>query len=144
MMLGIMDEFRKLGIELDDACKDWTRMFRLPHVEREGHGRYESMLLGPGPELDPGGVPRGVVQAPEAIGEVDQYEGEMPTPDEVRELLEETKDNGRTYKTELVKRAKIMLQGREAEASSSSTGRSCAATPTGTIRCSASCRPSSA
>jgi len=115
MMLGIMDEFRKRGIELDDACKDWTRMFRLPHVEREGHGRYESMLLGPGPELDPGGVPRGVVQAAEAIGEVDQYVGEMPTPDEVAELLEETKENGRKYKTELVKRAKIMLQGRDVE-----------------------------
>lgn len=115
MMLGIMDEFRKVGIELDDACKDWTRMFRLPHVEREGHGRYESTLLGPGPLLDPAGVPRGVVQAAEAIGEVDQYVGEMPTPDEVAELLEETKENGRKYKTELVKRAKIMLQGRDVE-----------------------------
>jgi hypothetical protein len=115
MMLGIMDEFRKRGIELDDACKDWTRMFRLPHVEREGHGRYESMLLGPGPLLDPAGVPRGEVQAAEAIGEVDQYVGAMPTPDEVAELLEETKENGRKYKTELVKRAKMMLQGRDVE-----------------------------
>jgi len=115
MMLGIMDEFRKRGIELDEACKDWTRMFRCPHVEREGYGRYESELLGPGPLLDPAGVPRGEVQTAEAIGEVDQYVGEMPTPDEVAELLEETKENGRKYKTELVKRARIMLQGREAE-----------------------------
>lgn len=115
MMLGIMDEFRKAGIELDDACKDWTRMFRLPNVEREGYGRYQSELLGPGGILDPAVVPRGVVQAADAIDEVDQYVGEMPSPDEVRELLEETKENGRKYKTDLVKRARIMLQGREAE-----------------------------
>lgn len=115
MMLGIMEEFGKRGIELDDACKDWTRMFRLPNVEREGHGRYESQIISGGPLLDPAGVPRGVVAKAELSGEVDQYEGEMPTPDEVSELLEETKENGRKYKTELYKRAKIMLQGRESE-----------------------------
>jgi len=115
MMLGVMAEFKKSGIELDDACKDWTRLFRLPNVDREGHGRYESTVLTGGPLLDPEGVPRGVVAKAELSEEVDQYEGEMPTPDEVRELLEQTKDNGRKYKTELYKRAKIMLQGRESE-----------------------------
>ena len=115
MMLGIMAEFKKRGIELDDACKDWTRMFRLPNVEREEHGLYESEVILGGPKLDPAGAPRGVVARAELSAEVDQYEGEMPTPDEVAELLEETKENGRKYKTELVKRAKIMLQGREAE-----------------------------
>ena len=115
MMLGIMAEFKQRGIELDDACKDWTRMFRLPNVEREGHGRYEAELMTGGPKLDPSTAPRGVVAKAELSAEVDQYEGVMPTPDEVAELLEETKENGRKYKTELVKRAKIMLQGREAE-----------------------------
>jgi len=115
MIVGIMDEFKKRGIELDEACKDWTRLFRLPNVEREGHGRFEADLILGGPKLDPSSAPRGVVARAELSGEVDQYEGEMPTPDEVRELLEETKENGRSYKTELVKRAKIMLQGREAE-----------------------------
>jgi hypothetical protein len=115
MMLGIIEEVGKAGIRLDPQCSDWTRFFRLPTIKRDDIGRCESLLLGPGPVLDPAGVPRGEVQAAEAIGEVDQYVGEMPTPDEVAELLEETKENGRKYKTELVKRAKIMLQGREAE-----------------------------
>lgn len=113
MMLGVMEEFARRGIELDDACKDWTRLFRLPNVEREGHGRYESVVVTGGPVLCASHVPRGVVQGDELQGEVNEYEGTMPDPDEVRELLEETKENGRTYKTELVKRAKIMLQGRE-------------------------------
>jgi hypothetical protein len=115
LMLGIMAEFKKRGIELDDACKDWTRMFRLPNVEREGHGRYEAQLVTGGPKFDPTDAPRGVAAKVELSAEVDQYEGEMPSPDEVAELLEEAKENGRKYKTELVKRAKIMLQGRESE-----------------------------
>ncbi len=113
MMLGIMDEFSKRGIELDEACSDWTRLFRLPNVEREGHGKYESQVITGGPKLDPAGVPRGEVQPDELQGEVDQYVGAMPDPDECLALLQETKENGRVYKSELVKRAKIMLAGRD-------------------------------
>lgn len=115
MMLGVMQEFARRGIELDDACKDWTRLFRLPNVEREGYGRYESLVVTGGPLLDTASVPRGEVKHDELSGEVNQYDGDMPDPDEVRDLLEETKDNGRKYKTELVKRAKLMLQGRDSE-----------------------------
>jgi len=113
MMLGIIEEFAKLGIELDDSCKDWTRLFRLPHVEREEYGRYESEVIMGGPLLCASHVPRGEVQPDELQGEADAYQGEKPDPDQVRDLLEELKDNGRKYKTELVKRARIMLQGRE-------------------------------
>ncbi len=115
LMLGIMAEFATRGIELDAACKDWTRMFRLPSVEREGHGRYESMLIQGGPLLDPGTAPRGEVVRSELTAEVDQYIGEQPTPSDVAGLLETETDTGRRVKTELVKRARIMLQGRESE-----------------------------
>lgn len=115
LMVGIMEEFGKRGIELDDACKDWTRMFRLPNVERENYGRYEAQVISGGPQLDPADAPRGVVAKRELSGEVDQYEGAMPTPDDVLERLEPRGDNGRRTKSELVKKAKIMLQGREAE-----------------------------
>jgi len=115
MMLGAMAEFRKAGIELDDACKDWTRLFRLPNVDREEYGRYTSKLLKGGPLLNPENVPRGVVEQAELSGEVDQYAGEMPSPDEVVEILNPMGDNGRRGKSELLKRAKIMLQGRESE-----------------------------
>ena len=112
MMLGIMAEFKKRGIELDDACKDWTRMFRLPNVEREDYGRYESTVLTGGPKLDPADAPRGEVVKTTLTSEVYDYEGEMPSPEEVADLLNPKGDNGRRVKSELLKRAKIMLQGR--------------------------------
>jgi P4 family phage/plasmid primase-like protien len=34
------------GIECDGACKDWTRLYRLPNVRREGHGVQRAALEG--------------------------------------------------------------------------------------------------
>ena len=41
---------RKQGLRPDMACSDWTRLFRLPYVNREGHGPQEYEL-----ELAPDG-----------------------------------------------------------------------------------------
>jgi hypothetical protein len=115
MMRGMMTVFLDAGIELDDACKDWTRLFRLPNVEREGHGHYESTMFSGGPALVVADAPIGEVEKGNVSATIDHYDGEMPNPDEVLELLEEKRDNGRTYKSDLVKAAKKALLGRDAE-----------------------------
>jgi hypothetical protein len=37
-------ELEAAGIAVDWACRDWTRMFRLPHVRR-GHVDYRSPVV---------------------------------------------------------------------------------------------------
>ncbi len=36
---------RVFGIEVDRACADWTRLFRLPHATREPNGKPEDRLV---------------------------------------------------------------------------------------------------
>lgn len=114
MMRGMIAQFAQAGIELDDSCQDWTRLFRLPHTVREDSGEaYDGDRLAGGPVLDPSTVAR-IEGTANKFAEVNPYEGEMPDPDECRALLEYTGDNGRTYESALVKIARTYLQGREA------------------------------
>lgn len=117
MARGLIAAFAEAGIELDDACGDWTRLFRLPRTVREDTGkRYEpTYVLTGGSVLAVAECPRVEVgDAAERFAEIDPYIGEMPDPDEVRELLTKEGKNGRTYESDLVKRARLMLQGRTA------------------------------
>ena len=113
MMRGVITEFGKLGIELDPACKDWTRMFRLPNVNRVGHGTYESeVMLDMSVKLAVADCPMGEVEKANISAAIDEFSGDMPDADECRSLLEEVK-NGRKYQSELYKRAKANLIGRD-------------------------------
>lgn len=72
LMRGLIRDYRAAGIMVDRTCRDWTRLFRLPRVERDGsrteHSSAFMMLVG-GPVLDAGSV------APEA-GAVEEDYGE--------------------------------------------------------------------
>lgn len=39
---GVVFEFKKRGILLDQSCSDWTRLFRLPKVVRDGSRSWDS------------------------------------------------------------------------------------------------------
>lgn len=36
LLAGLIATYNEVGIEVDEACKDWTRLFRLPKVTRDG------------------------------------------------------------------------------------------------------------
>lgn len=116
---GIIRDFGELGIELDDSCTDWTRLFRLPKTVREDTGLpfQESehfMFLEGGPALDPSTIEPGEASQQDQFGAVSIYSGEMPDPDEAHDLLVKEGKNGRRYDSDWVKAARTFLQGRDA------------------------------
>jgi len=113
---AIIAKFATAGIVLDDACTDWTRLFRLPRTIREDTGQvYETMLLGPGDPLDPGTITVDDSAArPEVFAEIRPYDGDMPDADEVHALLFRKGDNGREYPSDWAKTARKYLSGRDA------------------------------
>lgn len=115
MMRGMIAQFTTAGIELDDSCTDWTRLFRLPRTVREDSGEaYEpDFLLTGGSLLDPSTIEYMEPGPSSSYADIDPYQGEMPDPDEARELLERKGENGRTYESALVKTARTYLQGRD-------------------------------
>lgn len=115
LMRGVIAQFGGAGIELDDNCTDWTRLFRLPRTVRADSGEaYEGTRLSGGPLLDPSTIERVEAGPGSTFADVDPYQGEMPNPDEARELLERHATNGQTYESALIKTARTYLQGREA------------------------------
>lgn len=116
MSHAIIEQFKVAGIELDTACTDWTRLFRLPSTIREDTGeRYKGMQLGPGEPLDPSTITVDTTATVvENFAEVRPYEGTMPDVDQVRELLITKSEKGREIASDWVKTAKQYLQGRDA------------------------------
>ncbi len=116
LIRGIMRDFKTHGVVLDEACSDWTRLFRLPQVLRDGARSEASptfMLLDGGPELDASTIRMAEASA-DVYAEVNPYNGAQPDPDEVRALLVVEGKNGKTKDSDLVKTARTYLQGREA------------------------------
>lgn len=113
---GLMRDWKAKRVELDEACSDWTRLFRLPQVLRSGK-RTEAeptfMLLDGGPELDASRIKMAEATA-DVYAEVNPYNGSQPDPDEVRALLVVEGKNGKPKDAELVKVGRTYLQGREA------------------------------
>jgi len=122
LMLGIMRDALASGLELDSSCKDWTRLFRLPRVLRNGnrteaHPLFLSLEFG-GP-LDPASIVPG-----EATGLDDRfasaaaaYDGDLPSPDECHELLwDVSPKTGREVRSKWAKTAKQYLTGRDSHA----------------------------
>lgn len=119
MVRTVIDAYKSRGIELDEACVDWTRLFRLPKTIREDTGKTFAtskrfMLLNSGPLLPADEVEIATESSADVFSDVAQYEGDIPTADQVAiELVTEGK-NGQSIDTQWVKVAKKFLDGRDA------------------------------
>ena len=121
---GIMRDFDAEGVELDESCQDWTRMFRLPQTRRaseqkgkEFYGTDFFMLVGPGELLDPDTITPGEAKwTKESFDLVEEYTGDRPDHDECEELLWTKGSRSRRKGTAWYSLAKKLLQGREAYA----------------------------
>lgn len=110
---AISEKYAAAGVELDPACKDWTRLFRLPYTVRQDSGaEYDALLVQDGPPLDPSTIAV-TVAAPEKFAPVEQYSAPMPDPDACLAMLTKTSEAGRPVASDLVVEARKYLQGRE-------------------------------
>ncbi len=113
LMRGLIRDYRAAGVMVDRTCKDWTRLFRLPRVERDGsrteHAPAFTLLIG-GPVLDVGSVVPEAGAIEEDYGEsVNVDFGPLPDREACRQMLEiEGGKNSEWYKT-----ARRYLRGRD-------------------------------
>lgn len=119
LLLGLMRDLARAGIEVDRACRDFTRFFRLAKVLRDGKRTEESpffTMVAFDRALDPKTIaPEQPSGASDTFAEVEPYHGDMPSPEESHELLYELGSQGRERSTAWHRQAKAMLKGREAE-----------------------------
>lgn len=115
LSLAIRNLFDRQGLSMDEKCKDWTRIMRLPMVLRDNirteDQPYFSIdiqdrrLDGDLFDLDPAN------SIPEHdLGDVPATLGSMPTCEEARKLLE-IYDGKKWTKTEYYRQAKKYLKG---------------------------------
>lgn len=104
---GVVSEFKKRGIFLDQSCSDWTRLFRLPKVLRDGSRTWESEFFFLEMQLD-NRIPATSLPL---LGEIDlkpkyapeiEFDRPKPSHSEIPELL------GKVYHD-----SKRRLRGRE-------------------------------
>ena len=114
---AIIERFGSAGILLDRACFDWTRLFRLPKVHRDGQPTWERdtfRVLLSSDVLDASTI------TPVASASTDEYalvqyeEGEQPDPSEARALLWRINpDTGKEVQTAWRKTSRAYLKGRD-------------------------------
>jgi len=115
-LLTLVQKFRSLGILVDEACKDWTRLFRLPKVERDGErtedAEFFALEIQPDMAVNLAHVPPAA--APDQIAPRKAVYAEKPDPETAEATLWTTSGDGKQRKrTDWWNRAKTRLKNRE-------------------------------
>ena len=97
---GLIETYAEVGIAVDPACKDWTRLFRLPRVLRDGERLDPWLNNVGGATLDLTSARRTSIANATGYSDVDFDAGDMPSRAECQEIL------GIEGDSELVKMAK--------------------------------------
>lgn len=119
--IWMLGQFRDhANLDMDPACGDWTRVFRLPCVKRDGAYQHEQgwflMEIQDESRLPIRRLGRSSltkVGKRTVVGPITEYEGEKPTRDQCVEMLFTVNEKGRGVPTEFFKVAKAQLKGRE-------------------------------
>lgn len=110
---GMIAEYKNHGWVLDDACIDWTRLFRAPRVVRNGQNTWEQGWFKHWHYQDAWTVvslaPKHAVTADDYAA-VPDYVGDRPTPEEATALVAE--NHGVGSRTEAYRKLKSLLQRR--------------------------------
>lgn len=113
---GMLDEYRKLGYVLDDACVDWTRVFRAPRVMRKGMFTAHQSWFMSWEYQDSWTVvsltPRVAKQVDE-YADVSEYTGDRPDPETCNALLFEDVIGGK--RTDVYRKLKALLHRRDCQ-----------------------------
>jgi len=113
---GMIEEYRKLGYILDDACVDWTRLFRAPRVIRKGqftaHQSWFMSVHHPNSWTCTSLAPR-VARQVDDYADVGEYQGDRPDPEEAYLMLHE--DLVSAKRTEVYRKLKALLHRRDCQ-----------------------------
>jgi hypothetical protein len=113
----LIEEFCKHGIEVDRACGDWTRVYRLPFVKRNGVGTWDDEIFeiidDPDRRLNTEHLGRIESTFKQQYGMVRHIDEEMPDLDDAQDLLTKEGSRGRRIQSDMAKKAKRLLKGRD-------------------------------
>ena len=118
LIAGLIEHWGLRGLALDRACSDWTRLFRLPKVLRDGQ-RTESgpfsMLDIQGHSTDPATLREADLPRTARLAVRAEDLSGRKRPDTARALvyLRELTPSGRTRETAFAKAARAALEGSE-------------------------------
>jgi hypothetical protein len=108
---AIMEILRSHGIDVDEACSDWTRLYRLPKVlrddERTEDAPHFTMILRPDASLPASSLPAPSKVTTRSATAAPRMDAEMPDPDDMTLLKQGRKQ------TEWYRAAKKSLQGQD-------------------------------
>lgn len=112
---GMLEEYRKLGYILDDACVDWTRLFRAPRVMRNGQftGHQQWFMKWTHDNWTVASLAPRMTRKVDDYADVSEYVGDRPDPEEALALLVEDLSTGR--KTDTYKKLKALLHRRDCQ-----------------------------
>ncbi|MFG0319749.1 MAG: primase-helicase family protein [Planctomycetota bacterium JB042] len=112
---GVVRDFARRGIHLDDKCCDWTHLFRLPCVTRSGEATWEAdyfeLVSQWDVRLDPATIEPAEPRPGSDYGMVEPLDLPQPSPEEAYSLLFEQTETGER-KTKWFKDAKRRLKNR--------------------------------
>jgi len=114
-VISIIKAFKDKGLDIDQACRDWTRRFRLPNVVRDGmHTSQESYHMVEMQDclLDITSFKKGTHKS---LARVMSYErrNDYPEQEECDNRLHTTSDKGRRVATRFLTAAKKVLKNTE-------------------------------
>jgi len=112
---GLRKVYQSIGLVMDEACSDWTRLMRAPRVMRDNAPTWEPAWFACGSDPDAWTItttaPRSKREKAAAKAHVPLYAGDKPTPEECIALFEAPPPaGGRAKKTTLYKRLKTKIQ----------------------------------
>ena len=114
----MVQEFQRHGIEFDPACSDWTRLFRLPYVMRDGTPTWEDdikeVYVQPTPRLDSDSIPIAETTSTAEYAFIRDFDEPKPTQEEATAVRETfNPETGRFKQSQFYKEARKRLKGRE-------------------------------
>lgn len=113
---GIVREFSRHGIPMDEGVFDWTRLFRLPYVVRDKVPSWESnptYIEQIDNRVRLQDLPTAAVGKANEYAKVEEFDEPKPSPDYARSLLWATSPDGKTTQTDFHTQAKRRLRNRE-------------------------------
>jgi len=116
-ILAIIQKFKKAGIRINpEECKDWTRLFRLPKVLREGtalgHREFDECIINHDTRLDLSEIePVTVYRTAEPLS-VPSLENPLPDDLAFTDYCEDFNAKGKVVESRFFKEAKKTLKGR--------------------------------
>lgn len=113
---GLRKTYLSLGLAMDEACSDWTRLMRAPRVMRDNVPTWEPAWFACGSDPDAWAsttlAPRSQRERAANKAHVPEYAGDKPTPEECIALFAESANSGKGQqkKTELYKKLRTKVQ----------------------------------